>query len=329
MTVILDYKLTQKKLTDIAQGSDKSLPRNIAINMLATSTIRNSVSLLNKLLIDGAEAAPIRRLAAINLWRSNTPAAHRYLLDAVKTINNPEIMGALVKTIGRIGDAKSIESILEIEKKAQGFLKEQASFAASLLSYRHGLAGHDLPIPAKYLPMPRADQVKLKFTTPLPAEVDVFTNALAQEPFGITYSRDLMQQFSCPRGGWMMAFDQKISEGDAIATLTSRKTLLGVLAIKNSEDGRYSVSGLILSSPGAQKGQINILINRINGAPLWAGSTTVVDAKQVKFKIQTVGSLGVVPMEMEGVFSANGKLTVTNAISGTKVSEKKHPMPHN
>lgn len=328
MTVTLDYKLTQKQLTDIAQGRDKSLPRNIAINMLATSKIRNSISILNKLLIDEAEAAPARRLAAINLWKANTPTAHKYLLNAAQTINNPEILGALVKTLGRVGDIKSLESIVAIEKKAKGLLKEHAAFAASLLSYRHGLAGRDLPIPTKYVPMPLTDQVKLNFTTPAQVEVDVFTSSLEQEPYGIAFSRDLMQQFTCPRGGWIMAFDQKITEGNTIATLTGRKTMLGVLATKNSEDGRYSVSGLILTSPGAQKGQVNILIHRATGAPLWAGSTTSVDAKQVKFKIQTVGSLGVVPMEMEGAFTASGKFTVSKAVSATKVSEKKHPIPH-
>lgn len=328
MTVILEYKLTQKQITDIVQGRDKSLPRNIAINMLPASNIRGSVGILNKLLIDEAEDVSARRLAAVNLWKSNTAAARGYLLKAAQTITNEEILGGIVKALGRIGDKKALDTVVAVEKRSRGLLKAQASFAASLISYRHGLEGHDLPVPTTYLPMPTENQMRLKFAAPPKAEVDVFTNSLDKEPYGITFSGDLLHQFSCPGGGWILALNQQLSSGNALSTLTSRKAMLGVLAAKNTEDGRYSTTHLILSSPGTPRGKVNILVYRITGTPAWAGGTTSVDDNQAKFKLQTVGSLGVVPMEMEGVLSVSGNLIVTSAVSATRVTEKKHPLPH-
>jgi len=328
MTVILDYKITQKQLTDIVQGRDKSFPRNIAINMLPTTKIRGSVGMLNKLLIDESEDLPARRLAAVNLWKSNTPTAHRYLLKAAQTITNGEILGALVKALGRVGDKKALDTVIAIVKRSRGLLRAQASFAASLISYRHGLEGHDLPVPTTYLPMPTANQMRLNFVAPPKAEVDVFASSLDKEPCGISFSGDLMHQFNCPGGGWILALNQQLSAGNALSALTSRKAMLGVLAAKNSEDGRYSTTHFIISSPGTLRGKVNILVYRITGTPAWAGGTTSVDANQAKFKLQTVGSLGVVPMEMEGVLSVSGKLTVTKAVSATRVTEKKHPLPH-
>ncbi|MFC2042035.1 hypothetical protein ACFLTV_00865 [Chloroflexota bacterium] len=76
-----------------------------------------------------------------------------------------------------------------------------------------------------------------------------------------------------------------------------------------------------------QKGRINILIYRITGTPAWAGVTTSIDADQANFKLQTVGRIGIVPMEMEGVFLRSGEIRITRAISATRVTEKQHPNP--
>jgi len=326
MTVILDYTITQKQLSDIAQGKDRSLPRNIAINMLPASKIRNSVSILNTLLLDENEDATARRLAAVNLWKSNTATAHGHLLKAAGTVTNPEILGALVKALGRVGGKNAFDTVVAIENKAQGLLKSQAAFAASLLSYRHGIPGHDLPVPKTYLPMPVEGQERLKFNAPAPEEVEIFTSSLAREPYGISFSKELMQQFSCQRGGWMMAFNKELSTDGGLSILTSRKTLLGVLAGKNSADGRYSTSCLMLSSPGRAKGTVNILIYRITGSAVWAGTASV-KGNEANFKLQTAGSLGVVPMEMEGSLAAGGTLTIKRAVSATRVTTKKQPSP--
>jgi hypothetical protein len=328
MAVLMEYKITQKRLTDIVQGRDKSLPRNIAINMLPASKVRRSVGILNKLLIDEAEEVSARHLAAVNLWKSNTPTAHKYLLKAAQKITNGEILGSVVKALGRVGDKKALDTVVAIEEGSRGLLKAQASFAASLISYRRGLEGHDLPVPTTHVPIPAGNQTRLKFTTPTQAEVDVFTSSLDREPYGIAFSKDLMHQFICAGGRCMVALNQQLSNGNALSELTGKKAMVGVLAAKNSEDGRYSATHLILSSPGTPRGKVNILVYSITGTPAWAGETISVDVNQAKFELKTVETIGVVPMQMEVVLSAKGKLTVTKALSVTRVSEKKHPVPH-
>jgi hypothetical protein len=104
-----------------------------------------------------------------------------------------------------------------------------------------------------------------------------------------------------------------------------RKTFMGVLAAQNSEDGRYSVSYLILTSPDVQNGQVNILIHRITGKPAWAGTTTTITRNIASFFIRTTGRVGIVPMELEGELTAKGKVLITKAFSAGKVLEMREP----
>lgn len=328
MTVILNYKLNDKQLIDIVEGRDTSLSRDIAINMLSLSNIQDQEEILNKLILNESENVQARRLAAVNLWKMNTPASYNVLIKAAQKVKNEEVLEGIVKALGRIGDKNTLDTIITLEKRAKGYLKDVALFAASLISYRNGLDGNDLPIPETYLPMPSKEQIQLHFSIPDISEADIFMSSMSKEPCGISFSADLMQQFTCPGGGWILALNKQLSNGNALTSLARSKAMLGVLASKNSEDGRYSATHFILSSPGKTRGNANILVYRIIGKVAWAGEVTSIEANQAKFKLHTAGSLGVIPLEMEGILLPEGKLNVIKAISASRVAQKQHPTPH-
>lgn len=327
MTVELKYKLTEQLHADIVLGKDKSFPRAMAINMLLSSGVPNSASLLRKVLGDDAEEPKLRRLAAVGLWRMNTAEAHGYLLEAAKTVKVPMALTAVVKCLGRVGDQNALLQILAVKRSAQGVLLSQASFAASLISHRFGLEGNDLPVPTQYVEMPPSSQQRLEFLAPPKWETDLFTSCLLYDPYGIEISKESLLQFSCPGGRWMVGFNRGIAGPKAIERFQRRKTLMGIVAAKHSEDGRYSPSYLILTAPHAGGGKAYILINRITGEPAWAGSTTSIEADYAKFAIRTVGRIGIVPMELEGTITTNGIVKVTVGSTATRVSEKRHPSP--
>lgn len=326
MTVLLKYTLSNKLHTDIVLGKDKSFPRSIAIKMLPSSKVPNSADLLRRVLEGDTEESGLRRLAAVSLWRLNTPEALGYLRTALETVKNPVALTGVVKCLGRVGDESALKAIMKVKKTARGVLRSQASFAASLISYRLGLRGNDLPMPREYVRMPRTRKQELKFVSVSKVEVELFTDFLITEPFGIELSRSSLLHFSCPGGRWMIGFNRDITGTKAIESMWHRKTLLGIIAAKHNEDGHYSASYLILTKPRTKEAKIDILITRITGEPAWAGTTTSIIANQVKFAIRTVGRIGIAPLKLEGFMRANGKVSITSAISGTHVSETRHPL---
>ena len=76
MTLALKYKLEAGPHGDVVLGKSRQVPRGMAINMLPSSRLPNAVALLSKVLESETEDSASRRLAAINLWRMNSPEAH-------------------------------------------------------------------------------------------------------------------------------------------------------------------------------------------------------------------------------------------------------------
>ncbi len=197
--VNIKFDLSQKKHIDVVSGKDKTFPRNIAINMLSQSKIASAAEILNGLLKDTREPTTVRHIAAINLWRMNTKQAHEHLLSAADTEKDPNVLGAIVKSLGRFGDEQALQKILRIKREASGNLANQAAFAASLISYRLGLKDNDLVIPAEVQEMPRTKK-EMSITHPDDSERARFLSDLQKEPFGIEFQEDQLVKIDHPAG---------------------------------------------------------------------------------------------------------------------------------
>ena len=324
MTLRMTSDMSKEELFEIAAGKDKVLLRSMAINELASYGSPDTVGLLRKVLMTDSETPKIRRLAAIALWRTNSSEATYIFSKAAETIEDTTVLTALLKCLGRIGDEGALKVILKIREIARGALASQASFAASLISYRLGLEGNDLPFLNKYFEIPLSSRLGLKYTVPTSSEADIFMSCMAHEPYGIKLSKESALQCSGLGCTWMVAINHEMTRGSTINLLQNRKNLLAIVASKSSEDNRYSASYLVLTSP-AEESKVNILINRITGEPAWAGTTIDPINNQARFSVRTVGSVGIVPMELECIVYANGKIDILTAAISTIVSERRVP----
>lgn len=327
MTVHLAYDIPKDQHPAIVLGEDKSFPRGVAINMLPESEVDDKVGLLWAVLQNEDDNPNYRQLAAANLWRMNTPEAHEYLLKAAETVKHPDVLAAVVKYLGRVGGENALKLIEEIQRGADGFLAAQAGFAASLISYRLGLPGHDLPIPDKYIDMPPGGNVGLDFTKAPAKEIEMLAASLASEPYGIDIMTEMLLSYACPGGPGMLVFNKALGRGEAAALVQKQKTLMGLLTNQNSEDGRYSVSSLILSSPNEQMGYTDLFIYRVTGRPAWAGTAKPVAGDQVDFEIRTPESVGIVPLELAGTLYNDGSVAIHHAVSAGRVLQKREPIP--
>jgi hypothetical protein len=324
--VKIKFDMSQKKHIDVVLGKDTTFPRTIAINMLPESRITNAPEILNGLLIDKKELTKVRHLAAINLWRVNTKQSRDYLISAAETEKEPDVLTAIVKSLGRIGDEQALSTILKIKKGSTGNLADQANFAASLLSYRLGLENNEIAIPAIIQEMPK-DKKEMAITSPDNSEREQVIEDLKKEPFGIVFREDQIVKIDHPAGSEVIVFNKGFPAANVIETLKKRKTLLGIIATKKSTDGTYHSTYLILTSPNREKTNFNILITRINGESAWAGTAISESNKQAVFSLKTVGKTGITPMEAQGTIYSNGKIEISAAITALNVIEKKHPEP--
>jgi hypothetical protein len=325
MTVRFNYELTPQQHADVVLGKQSLIPRAVAINLLPGSAVEEPERLLGEVLLNRAENQGLRKLAANTLWRMNTPEGRRFLLEAGEQLDDPEVLTPVVKALGRVGDARALAALERIQKFAKAVLAEQTSFAASLITYRLGLPGHDLPVPTTFEPLPPAALVGMDFVEPRAEEVSLYEQALAGEPYGIKVAAESLRAFSCPGGRWMLGFNGEVLADEPLPTLLRRKTLFGLLASKNSEDGRYSVSYLLLSAPETDKAKVNLLLPRVTGELAWAGAAEANPSGVAKFALHAAGSLGIVPIEVEGTIYADGRIAFGRALTSGRVLKHRQP----
>ncbi len=324
MSVKIRQDMPEQTLVDGVLGKETSIPRGWAISLVPAAGVRDAPGLLRKVLENEGEALKPRRLAAAALWRTNTAESRQVLLDAVQTVKDPWLLTGIVKFLGRVGDERALEAVQAIQSGGEGILAAQASFAAALIAHRLGLPGNDLPVPRQYEPMPPTDQRRIKFTPPRPEEVELFAQCLRDEPYDIPIDRSSQLQIQCGGGRWMLAFSEAFAAA-AGSALRKRKTVVGLLAVKNTEDGRYSVAFLLFSAPRPDDKQVAFLVHRTTGEQAWAGVIEPGATGEAKFALHTAGRLGIVPIEVEGVWR-KGKLETTKAISASKVTEKQEAL---
>ncbi|HEX6160607.1 MAG TPA: HEAT repeat domain-containing protein [Thermoanaerobaculia bacterium] len=327
MTIRITHDISEKTLAQAVAGNEPDLPRGRAISQVPFSKIPDRAGVLRKILDNEEDGLTARRLAASALWRLNTPEAREALLAAANETGDPRLQSNVVKLLGRVGDRRALAAIEKIRDRGRAFLPEQAAFAASLISYRLGLPGNDLPVPRQFEPLPPTDHRRIEFVPAPPEEVALFRQSLEEQPYDIPVSNDGMLQIRCERTRWILAFTETFAAADSVAPLQKQKSVVALLAGKNSEDGRYAVAFLFFASPARGSKQVHLLGHRTTGEQAWAGTIEPGEQGGVRFSLRTAGRLGIVPIELDGVWRGGGKLETTTALSATHVTEKQRATP--
>lgn len=242
------------------------------------------------------------------------------LLKAVSIERDPAALARVAKLLGRVGDERALAAIGGLGPRAKGPVAFQASFAASLIAYRLGLPGHELPAPRVYVDMPPGPTFPVSFAAPTREDMASLQECLAREPFGVKVSVDSALMYSCS----MVAFDGQLGPKTSLRVLAERKLILGLVASRSHGSGPFSVAYFIFSTPDPATGGANIAVHRITGRAAWAGPITKLADDRADFTLRTVGRVGTVPLEIEGSLRPGGALVVTRAVSAGRVLEKRH-----
>jgi hypothetical protein len=309
-------------IRDALAGRNPSIPRKRAVQLLQAVNIPEKIQEYQNLLENEDESSDIRYLAAVGLYKVNTPEAIEILIKNSQ-MRDQRVLTAIMKGLGRIGDQGALPAIIRVANSSGG-AASQAAFAAGLISHRFGLVGNDLRIPvaSEYLSPPRDTTSQIQIAAPSETEIEVYSQSLVSQPFGIQYDFNHLYQLQCGRNRLMLAFNQEFTNSDAIQALQVRKTLLGVIATRNEETASYSMAYLLLTSP-AQANIPNLLIHRSTGELIFSG-TAQVKGSSAEFSIRSISRPGAFSVDITGSFEA-GRLQLNTAQSGTIAQQRRRP----
>jgi hypothetical protein len=314
-----------ERLRNVVAGRDTTFPRVRAISLLQAYDLPEKNRLLESLLENEQEDSKVRYVAAISLYKINTPETEEILIKNAQQIRDERVLRGVMKGLGRTGSERAFDVVLRVKERVTGLAASQADFAASLISYRLGLSGNELPVPddGDFLELSSNDAQQFQVTQPSNIEAELCLRSLVDEPFGIEFSENFMSQVSCQQSTRIVLSNRDFTGQDAAQKLSERKAFLGVVATKSEETGLYSVEFLVLTSPARQLDVVNILIDGSNGEKTFGGKAQI-QANRLEFSIRAISQPGVFPVQIEGTFEG-GRLQFNTALSGVFLQRRRQP----
>jgi hypothetical protein len=309
----LQRQFTIDELRDSAAGKTSDIPRTIAIKILSRSDVPEKHKDLEMLLENMNEASEIRHLVANSLGRMGDPTAKDILIRSINSEPDEKVLAAIATALGRIGDEYSLNQIRQAKQRMSGLAASKAQFAISLISYRLGLEGNDIPFPNEedFLNIP-TDAFQMQILEATDEEIEFCKRSLITEPFGIELADRPAFHIKYDMAEGMALFNRDFVGEQGIQLLSERKAIVGLFADKTEEDGTYSVSYLIFSSPNQRSGEINLIVTRPDGILVSAGRTRRIDTENIEFSIRAISQLGVFAMVIEGIIQ-NRNLQIKTA----------------
>lgn len=307
-------EISLKRLRDAVLGKDPILPRGRAMDLLQSSGFSHRHRDFERVLQDQHQPVEARCLAAAHLGKVATPAAVKILLQHCYP-GNQSVLASVLSALGRIGDEPALQAVIKAQEHAQGLAAANAAFAATLIAHRLGIAGNTGAPLESVAPLAPDHPCARPFrvTRPDPADAARCLWSLGSHPFGIELAEHSMCQARCGKNTWMVALNRDFSDAAALDALTARKAILGVVALRGPDAVSYSVTYLMLTSPGTPRQQIDILLYRPNGTLTLRG-TAQVSGQAAAFSLLALPNPGAVAANIAGTFE-NGQLKITTSLA--------------
>ena len=322
---LAERDISLKRLRDTVAGMGTALPRAQAMRLLQESDFPNKHRDFERVLANAHEPPEARHLAALHLGLVGTPAAQAILVEQTD-IPDDFVLAGVVKALGRIGnEAATLEAVERVQRRAGGIAVAQAAFATTLIAHRLGLEGRDQPAPGEdeYVQPLTRDAGSLRVGLADAGDAETCLRSLAHQPFGVEFAEQPMYEVRCGTNIWMIVFNRALVGRDALATLETRKTFLGVVAKLHRADGVYGAAFVILTSPSERAHDVSIRIHRVSGEVAIAGRARG-DGDRAGFAVRSLAKPRGFSVQLEGTWTPS-RLEITTA-SVTSRGEKLRPV---
>jgi hypothetical protein len=293
-----------RKLKNVSQIEDNPISTPTILSKLLQLNNPRKETRIGSFLLNSKESDTIRKIAAINLGKIDSPKAKEILIKSTKTVKG-DILATIVIAMSKYGDNKSLNAISLVKKKNKGFVRSQAAFALAIISHRLGLKGNELPPPNNkgYLKLFRESR-PVMIKKAIKEELDICLKTIDKKPYGIELSQRFVYYIN--HGEYsIILLNRDLDSFESVKRLLKQKAIVGIIAQKSVELGSYFVSYLILTSPTKKGGEINIWLVRSYGKTCYGGTAKIKDV-EVVFSVKSIAETGVSPFIIAGKIGRSG-----------------------
>lgn len=324
-TKVLDPEsVDNSEITRVVRSGE---PSGNLTRMRAISALRSidgpDVGVLGDLLVQRRVKRRFKQLTVTALTQIGSSEAIDRLRGAVSKIDDPRLLGNVASGLGRIGDRDSLEEVERISERTEDYPHQQATFAASVLTYRFGLEGHEITRPsAEQRVRPSSDDRtgEIAMNEASSEEVELAVQTLG--PTGVRLTDQNALLIECGEHTFLFLWNEAFA--GRIGQLRDQKGIVGVLGRKNRFEDEYALSLLIMATPSNAQ-EVSLTLHKPDGRLLYAG-TLKPEGEESGFEIQSVRQSGIAPVEIRGTIS-EGSLQIDESVSTLSIPEQKRPKP--
>ncbi|HJQ33107.1 MAG TPA: HEAT repeat domain-containing protein [Pyrinomonadaceae bacterium] len=290
-------------------AGDERVSREVALGLLGRKDYPEKVADFERVLADDREAPGLRTAAAVELGRVGSDAA----LDALvrhADVKHDLVARGVLNGLRHINSPRALEVAARRLETPQGgarsALARSKKWTAALLAFRHGVKGFDLSLPKRFrrvkVDPERAQQIRV--SPPTSETLAKSLQDLATNPLGIELARERAVEMHCGDRELVFLFNRELSKQPG-TRLFEEKAVVGLVAVRYTvEVDTYSTKYGVLVQP-SQDDVLQILVTTTKGAVVLSG-TGRPSGERVNFNLKAVDRPGVVAMEIEGAYTAEG-----------------------
>lgn len=311
------------ELHAIASGARAPEFRVKALTVLAATGQPAAGDVFRDALRDSAAGFEVRAAGATWLSRLGGMAAEGALMESLAVEALPIVQHKIVAGLARVGSEASLRRLADAVQAMDPAVREHAQFAQSVIAYRAGMAGFELPVvdAAQRLPAPPVADTSARMVAARPEDALRVVEQTAADSYGVAGDTDGVAMIQCGRRNLAAVIDAPLRA--APADRLARPQIAGYVAVQAETDGSFATGLLILTWPN-DAGGAHVSLNRLSGRAMYVGEAKL-DGDTLRFHLDAVRAPGATETTVSGTL-VGGRIVEMEVASG-QTTERMRPTP--
>lgn len=315
-----DYSVEQ--LRQVLFAGSQILPKSIAVSLLERKSYAEKFDDIRHVLEDEQQDAKTRHAAAMALGRLGTPEAMEILRSKL------EIEDRFLQRGVRQALEQAAITRASSEEAGEAEPSEDRGWGQRLAAFRSGAPGLEFSFPTgqQLLPIDLEQALTVEIKPALTGEASQIIEEISLGSAGLRLTRANAVGMRCAGRDLMVLLSDDEPGLKKPAVLAERKAFLGVVAIRfGLESQAWSPKYYVLTQPGKERGEAQILLTTTRGRMIFAG-TARIEGERAEFSLHAVVQPGATATEVTGSYDA-GVLRLERVLTAQISLKKKQPRP--
>jgi len=279
---------------------------------------------LGEVLASESEGVPVRASAAMLLGQLGSRKAEDALLANLSMATDTTLRARIAKALAKVGSVHSIRVLTELAQDPEPIVRSQASFSRSVIAYRLGLSGFELPVPSapEMLEVDPSNSLPLKIEPASAEEIRATLSSLGGDTYGLMPSEEVGYRIECGPRRMVLALARDFVQRNITALAMKRYMFFGLIARRSPVDGSFSVSLLLFEWP-SDEDRFYVAAHRTDGKQLLFGPG-VTDSDAATFELNAVSGRGSKAVLVRGRLQGPA-ISITEALCSQSIAEQEAP----